>query len=78
MGTHPLAGTYTSKEEFINKTLNRLNAIIKEPGIQLRIRNIIGGGDQPWATLELIASAECNNGKFASGRLVVLGEESLS
>lgn len=35
---------------------------MKEPGIRLKVRNVIGGGDQEWATVELIADAVCNNG----------------
>jgi len=35
---------------------------MKEPGIRLMVRNVIGGGDQPWATVELVAIAECKSG----------------
>lgn len=36
---------------------------MKPPGIKLQVRNVIGGGDHDWACVELIADAECKNGK---------------
>lgn len=63
MGTHPCAGHYTSLEHFNRDTIQRLGKIMKEPGISLNVRNVIGGGDQEWATIELIAKAECQSGK---------------
>ncbi|EME46572.1 hypothetical protein DOTSEDRAFT_22624 [Dothistroma septosporum NZE10] len=56
MGTHPCAGRLS---DFQEQTFARLGKIMKEPGIRLVVRNVIGGGDQPWATVELIADAEC-------------------
>jgi hypothetical protein len=35
---------------------------MKEPGIRLMVRNVFGGGDQAWATVELVAVAECKSG----------------
>ena len=61
MGTHPLAGRYTSLKDFQQGTLARLSNIMKD-GIKLELRNVLGGGDQEWATIELIANAECKNG----------------
>lgn len=43
MGTHPLAGTYNSKQEFLPRTFGRLNKILKE-GVVLKINNIIVQG----------------------------------
>ncbi len=63
MGTHPLAGRYTTREDFSNQTFGRLAKIMKEPGIKLMVRNVIGGGEQAWAVVELVAKAECKNGK---------------
>ena len=40
MGTHPLAGTYKNKEEFISHTFGRLNKILKKEMV-LKINNII-------------------------------------
>lgn len=47
---------------FSQYTLKRLGAIMKEPGINLEVRTVIGGGDQDCAVVELIADAECKNG----------------
>ena len=39
---------------------------MKEPGIRLMVRNVFGGGDQAWATVELVAVAECKSGTVPS------------
>ena len=65
MGTHPCAGHYTSLKDFQTSTLARLGKIMKEPGILLKVRNVIGGGGE-WATVELVANAECKNGALVS------------
>lgn len=39
---------------------------MKPPGIRLMVRNVIGGGDHPWATVELVAVAECKSGRCLS------------
>ena len=36
---------------------------MKPPGLQLKVRNVIGGGEQEWATVELVAVAECKSGE---------------
>ena len=67
MGTHPCAGRYTTLQDLQQSTLARLGKIMKDPGLKLIVRNVIGGGDQEWATVELVAKAECLNGfKFDS------------
>jgi hypothetical protein len=45
---------------------------MKEPGIRLMVRNVFGGGDQAWATVELVAVAECKSGTFSSFSLATL------
>lgn len=30
--------------------------------IKLEIRNVVGGGDQEWACIEVLGKAECRNG----------------
>jgi ketosteroid isomerase-like protein len=65
MGTHPLAGRYRSRSDFQNGTLARLAGIMKEPGLKLKVRQVIGGGDEPWAVVELIADAVCKNGEYS-------------
>ena len=61
-GTHPLAGRYTSLQDFQQATFGRLAKIMKDPGIRLKVKNVIGGGDQAWSNVELYAEAECLNG----------------
>jgi len=62
MGTHPLAGRYRTAQEFQKNTILRLSSVMKEPGMQVKVRNVIGGGDQEWAAVELVIHAECKNG----------------
>ncbi|MCE5213332.1 MAG: ketosteroid isomerase [Methanobacterium sp.] len=40
MGTHPLAGTYHNKQDFISSTFQRLNKILEE-GVVLKVTNIL-------------------------------------
>jgi uncharacterized protein len=40
MGTHPLAGIYNSKDDFILNTFQRLNKLLKE-GVILEVNNIV-------------------------------------
>lgn len=63
MGRHPLAGRFTSLDEWKAKALQPINAVLKEP-LRLKVRNIIGGGDQEWAVVELFADATCKNGRL--------------
>lgn len=60
MGTHPLAGTYHGKQDFITHTFVRLNRILKE-GVVLKVTNIIVQGDT--ATVELESRSVALNGK---------------
>lgn len=62
MGHHPLAGQYHNKTDFQKKTFGRLSGIMKEP-VQLEVRSVIGGGEEEWAVVELIADSTCKNGK---------------
>ncbi|MEI6623226.1 MAG: nuclear transport factor 2 family protein [Actinomycetes bacterium] len=60
MGTHPLAGHYTSREDFVTATFGRLNPRLKE-GVVLVVRNVLVDGDQ--AVVELDALSTQNNGR---------------
>ncbi|KAJ7808895.1 hypothetical protein B0H14DRAFT_1508476 [Mycena olivaceomarginata] len=60
MGHHPLAGHYTSKEAFVRATLARLAAIMREP-LRLVLENVVGGGHEDQAVVELRAIAVCKN-----------------
>ncbi len=59
MGTHPLAGMYHSKQDFLSHTFQRLNKILKE-GVVLKVTNIITQGDI--AAVELESSSIAVNG----------------
>jgi uncharacterized protein len=56
MGTHPLAGTYKSKEEFITHTFQRLNNILKE-GVILKVTHIIVEEDTAAIEMKSISTA---------------------
>lgn len=71
MGTHPCAGHYTSLKDFQDGTLTRLGKIMKPPGLNLAVRNVIGGGEAEWATVELVANAECKNGEYQDNLAVL-------
>ena len=60
MGTHPLAGTYKSKKDFISHTFRRLNKILKE-GVILKVNNIIVQGNT--AVIEMESFSTALNGK---------------
>jgi len=40
MGTHPLAGTYHTKQDFVKGTFERLNRVLKE-GVVLKVNHIL-------------------------------------
>ncbi|KAJ7695788.1 hypothetical protein B0H17DRAFT_1055566 [Mycena rosella] len=61
MGHHPLAGRFTSKQDFIGGAFKRLGSIMKEP-MQLVVENVVGGGEEDHAVVELKAIAVCKNG----------------
>ena len=52
---------YTGKAHFRQSTFGLLNPILTKP-ITMNVRNIVGGGDQPWAVAELTADSVCKNG----------------
>ena len=59
MGTHPLAGTYHNKQEFITHTFKRLNTVLKD-GVLLRVTHILVSGN--FAAVELKALSTALNG----------------
>ena len=59
MGTHPLAGTYHTKQEFITHTFKRLNTVLKD-GVLLRVTHILVSGN--FAAVELEALSTALNG----------------
>ena len=55
---------FRNLQEFQEGTFARLRQVLKNPPLKFAIRNIVGGGDQEWASVELMAKdAECKNGK---------------
>jgi ketosteroid isomerase-like protein len=56
MGTHPLAGTYHTKADFLAHTFARLDKILKE-GVVLRVTNILVAGDSAAVELESLSTA---------------------
>ena len=58
-GTHPLAGRYTSKQDFYIHTFARLNKILPG-GTQLHVESVLTDGD--WAAVELRSHATARNG----------------
>jgi uncharacterized protein len=58
-GTHPLAGHYKSKADFIAGTFNKLGKVLPE-GAQLVVENLIVKDDQ--AVVELHSQATAMNG----------------
>ena len=58
-GTHPLAGHYTSKQDFHAHTFTRLNKILPG-GTQLHVEQVFTDGD--WAIVELRSFATAKNG----------------
>jgi ketosteroid isomerase-like protein len=56
MGTHPLAGTYHTKENFLAHTFARLDKLLKE-GVVLRVSNLLVDGDTAAVELESLSTA---------------------
>ena len=55
MGTHPLAGTYTSKQAFFGSTFAILGPLMRD-GLHLEVRNLHVAGDYTIAELQAIAT----------------------
>jgi uncharacterized protein len=58
-GTHPLAGHYHSKADFVAHTFEKLNKVLPE-GTQLHVEHALVSGD--WAVVELHSLATARNG----------------
>jgi ketosteroid isomerase-like protein len=61
MGTHPLAGTYQTKADFLAHTLNRLNKLLKEGGVVFRVTHLLVEDDTAAVEMESLSTA--TNGK---------------
>jgi ketosteroid isomerase-like protein len=78
MGTHPLAGTYHTKENFLAHTFARLDKLLKE-GVVLRVGNLLVDGDTAAVELESLSTAlngkpfdnrYCWIARFSNGTIV--------
>jgi ketosteroid isomerase-like protein len=58
-GTHPLAGHYRSKSDFLAHTFEKLAKVLPQ-GTQLRVESALVSGD--WAVVELCSDATAKNG----------------
>ena len=58
-GTHPLAGHYLSKADFLAHTFQKLAKVLPQ-GTQLHVENILQSED--WAVVELRSLATAKNG----------------
>jgi uncharacterized protein len=58
-GTHPLAGHYRSKVDFVAHTFEKLNKVLPQ-GTQLYLEHALVSGD--WAVVELHSLAIAKNG----------------
>jgi uncharacterized protein len=64
-GTHPLAGHYHSKAEFIAQTFDKLDKVLPQ-GAELYVEHVLVSGD--WAVVELPSDATTKNGlRFDTG-----------
>lgn len=59
LGTHPLAGHYSTKAAFQNATFERLGKLFDGP-LRLYTRNVLFDGE--WAAVELYAKATAKSG----------------
>ena len=77
-GTHPLAGHYHSKAEFLAHTFEKLAKVLPQ-GAQLFVEHVLVSGD--WAVVELRSDATAKNGlrfdnrycwicRFVNGKIV--------
>jgi len=58
-GTHPLAGIYTSKQDFIAGTISKLNEVLESP-LSLKLLSCITDGRS--ASVELVANSITKKG----------------
>ncbi|SDP89074.1 hypothetical protein SAMN05428967_4169 [Phyllobacterium sp. YR620] len=58
-GTHPLAGHYHSKKDFIAGTFQKLAKVLPD-GVQLTVQNVLIDG--AWAVVELRSMATAHSG----------------
>ena len=63
-GHSPLSRVYDGKQDFFDGTIKLLNSrVLKEP-LRMKTVNVVGGGDDAQAVVEMKADSVCKNGKF--------------
>jgi ketosteroid isomerase-like protein len=60
MGTHPLAGVYKSKEDFLKNTFERLDKVLKG-GVIMKVDHTLVSGNT--AVVEMTSTSTALNGK---------------
>jgi ketosteroid isomerase-like protein len=61
MGTHPLAGTYNKKSDFLKRTFERLGRLVKGGSVIMKIDRIYFSGDT--AIVEMTSTSVALNGR---------------
>ena len=69
MGHSPMGGNYRSKQEFREKTMGLLNSKVLKEKLTMRVKNVVGGGEDSFAAVELEADSVCRNGEARLGPL---------
>ena len=65
---HHFAGTHKGIDALTEHNKNRaLDMIDLSKGIKLDIVRVIGGGDSPWASVEMKTQAKAKSGQFLVG-----------
>jgi hypothetical protein len=64
LGHSPLSGQYTSKTDFLTKTLGLLNEKVLAAPLKMYVDNVTGGGEQDQAVVEMHEDGMCKNGEF--------------
>lgn len=61
-GHSPMSGEYKSKQDFQAKTLKVLDGQLLKKPLAMYVDNVVGGGEQSQAVVEMHADSECRNG----------------
>lgn len=74
-GHSPMSGEYKSKQDFQAKTLKVLDGQLLKKPLAMYVDNVVGGGEQSQAVVEMHADSECRNGEFFPWREALLVEK---
>lgn len=70
LGHSPMSRHYASKAEFQANTLGVLNERVLTEPLAMRVVNVVGGGSEEQAVVEMVADRVCRNGEFFLSFLV--------